>query len=177
MSNRIALLAGLCCVLSVIVAGCELEPSQPTGPALPETASGSVGTAPRHTVEEPIPAKWREHTQGLPFVIGYERGLEEVRARHKPAMLFITTTWCGPCRNFANDNLTDPEIRELLGNFVCVLVDGDTERRARQEMGTRGYPHIVFLSDRGEKLAEFHAYRSPQQFKAIAEAVLANGSK
>ena len=43
-------------------------------------------------------------------------------------MMFITTTWCGWCKKLANESFNNPEIRDLLANFVCVIVDGDTSR-------------------------------------------------
>ena len=37
--------------------------------------------------------KWDEHTGNLPFVIGYEKGMTEVKLTGKPPMYFFTTTW------------------------------------------------------------------------------------
>lgn len=38
-------------------------------------------------------AKWGEHWGDLPFVVGYEKGMEEVEFTGRPPMYFFTTTW------------------------------------------------------------------------------------
>ena len=78
--------------------------------------------------------KWADHTQGLPFVVGYDQGRAAAAAQGKPAMMFITTTWCGWCKKLANESFNNPEIRDLLANFVCVIVDGDTESDAMRQL-------------------------------------------
>ena len=113
-------------------------------------------------------------SQGLPFVIGYQQGLQQARTEGKPAMMFVTTTWCGWCKKLAQDNFNDPEVKDLLSNFVCVIVDGDTESAAKSELGaTQGYPHIVFLSTKGEKIGECLGYRPLAEFKPIVQQALA----
>jgi thioredoxin-related protein len=116
---------------------------------------------------------WDDHTQGLPFVFGYEQGMEQARAQGKPAMLFMTTTWCGWCKKLAHESFNDPEIKRLLTeNFVCVIVDGDTESAAKSKLGVRGYPHVVFQSADGKKLAEQQGYTSASNFRAVIERAL-----
>ena len=122
---------------------------------------------------QPVPKQWREHTQGLPFVIGYRQGLELAQAQGKPAMMFVTTTWCGWCKRLSQESLNDAEVRDLLGNFVCVIVDGDTEQEAKTQLGVReSYPDIVFVSPHGERLSECSGYKPVNEFKPIVQAAL-----
>lgn len=117
---------------------------------------------------------WADHMQGLPFVVGYEAGLEQARSEAKPAMMFVTTTGCGACKAMAADCFTDPEIRKLLGNFVCVIVDGDKEGDALLQLNaTQGYPTIVFLSPNGREIGRCLGYTPPDEFKAVIESALA----
>lgn len=102
---------------------------------------------------------WADHTQGLPFVFGYEEGLKAAAEQKKPAMMFVTTTWCGWCKKLAEENFNDSEEKELLSNFVCVIVDGDEEKAAARKLGVGGYPHLVFLSSSGEKLVNNQVMR------------------
>ncbi len=120
---------------------------------------------------------WDEHTQGLPFVIGYEQGMKQAEAEKKPAMMFVTADWCGFCTRHAEENFNDPEIKELLSNFVCVIVDGDKEKIARLKLNaTNGYPHFVFLSHDGTKLAESFGYTPVEAFKPIVEEALSKAN-
>ena len=122
---------------------------------------------------QPVPKQWREHTQGLPFVIGYQKGLELAQAQGKPAMMFVTTTWCGWCKRLSQESLNDAEVRDLLENFVCVIVDGDTEQEAKSQLGvSASYPDIVFVSPQGERLSECSGYKPVNEFKPIVQAAL-----
>ncbi len=118
------------------------------------------------------PKNWDEHTQGLPFVVGYDKGMNAAAAENKPAMMFVTTTWCGWCKKLAEENFNDAEVKELLTNFVCVIVDGDEEKAAGQKLSANGYPHIVFVSAKGDKLAENSGYAPVAEFKAVVQKAL-----
>lgn len=143
-------------VLALIPVGCGKEPPAPQTPAKPEDV-------------------WADHTQGLPFVIGYEEGLSKARSEGKPAMMFVTATWCGWCRRLAEDSFNDPEIRRLLENFVCVIVDGDREADAKKELdATEGYPIVVFSTPEGSELARCTGYEPADKFKQIVERALAS---
>jgi thioredoxin-related protein len=123
------------------------------------------------------PKDWTDHTQGLPFVVGYDKGLTAAAAENKPAMMFVTTTWCGYCKQLAEENFNDVEVKELLKNFVCVIVDGDVEKSAAGKLGAEGYPHIVFLSSHGDKLEESSGYVPVAVFKPIVERALEKSGK
>lgn len=119
------------------------------------------------------PHDWNEHTQGLTFVVGYEAGMAKAKAENKPAMLFVTATWCGWCKKLANESFNDPEVRQLLDKFVLVIVDLDTEQKIAEQLGVQGVPFIVFESPEGRKLAVNEGYVPVPEFKAAVEHALA----
>lgn len=123
---------------------------------------------------EPSGAKsWSDHTQGLPFVMGYEAGLQQASSQGKPAMLFVTTTWCSWCKKLAKEAFNDAEIRQILTDkFVCVIIDGDTEREAVSTLGVDGYPHVVFHNTAGQKVDEVIGYVPAPEFRAHLDGVL-----
>jgi thiol:disulfide interchange protein len=123
-------------------------------------------------------SKWADHTQKLPFIIGYEIGLAEAKAKDKPLMLFVTTTWCGWCKKHAEENFNDDSVKALLDKFVLVIVDGDTEPDALTKLGaTEGFPHLIFQSTSGEKLGEQVGYSPVDEFKKVVEDALAKAGK
>ncbi|MGD9645966.1 MAG: thioredoxin family protein [Pirellulales bacterium] len=138
-------------VVAIVLVGCS------SGSSTPSAGNGD---------------KWADHTQGLPFVIGYDAGMAKAQAEKKPAMLFVTTTWCGWCKKLAADDLTDPDVRRLLELFVLVIVDGDTEKGAARALGANGFPHIVFKGPDGEDLGTIPGYVPVDQFKAAVEQAL-----
>lgn len=122
--------------------------------------------------------EWNDHTQHLPFILGYENGMAAAKAANKPAMLFVTTTWCGWCTKLADESFTDPEIKKLLDNFVLVIVDGDTEQKALQTLGAdEGFPHVIFQSSSGTKLGEQVGYAPAPEFKQVVQDALDKSGK
>lgn len=115
---------------------------------------------------------WNEHTQGLTFVVGYDAGLAKAKAENKPVMLFVTATWCGWCKKLANESFNDPEVRQLLDQFVLVIVDLDTEGQVAEKLGVQGVPYIVFESPDGRKLSVTEGYKPVPEFKADIEHAL-----
>lgn len=119
------------------------------------------------------PAVWNDHTHGLPFVYGYQKGINEAKIADKPVMLFVTTTWCGWCKKLAADNFENAEIRKLLeDNFVLVIVDGDSEKAVVTEYGVQGFPALFFETAEGHRLGEVPGYVPPEEFKPIVEQAL-----
>lgn len=125
------------------------------------------------TATQASPEVWEEHTVGLPFVFGYDDGMAKAQAEGRPAMIFLTTTWCSWCKKMSATCLQDPEIRELLEqNFVLVLVDGDQESAVKRKLKNTGYPHIVFLSPDEQILASQNGFAEPAAFKQVIAQAL-----
>ncbi len=134
-------------------------------------AAAMIGCAPTASGD-----KWADHTQGLPFVIGYEAGMAKAQAEKKPVMLFFTTTWCPPCKQLASTDLADAENQKLLEPFVLVIVDGDQDRGALEKYGVNGFPHILFQNFDGTPLAELNGYHPGQFREQLEQAVARLGS-
>lgn len=121
----------------------------------------------------PTEKDWSHDTQGLPFVIGYAKGMEKARSEGKPAMVFVTATWCKWCRRLAEESFNDPKVRQMLSKCVCVIVDADEEGDVKSQLGAEGVPYIVFLSPDGEFLGECLGYKPVSQFEPIVKEALA----
>jgi thioredoxin-related protein len=136
-----------------------LAPKEPSSPYLdPESAAGQ---------------KWAEHTGSVKFVLGYENGRALAEKTSKPAMYFVTTTWCKYCRQMAKDNFDDAPVKKLLEGFVCVLVDGEAEARRARLLGAPGFPHVVFATSKGVEIARASGAQSVERFRALIQRVLA----
>jgi thioredoxin-related protein len=112
MRKSVRWLALLALVAGMGLAGCESGQTQKSGDA-PKQGPPPI---PELTAAEK--EKWGDHTQDLPFVIGYEKGLELARSHDKPAMMFVTTTWCGWCKRLALENFNDSEVQRLLASSI-----------------------------------------------------------
>ncbi|MGH7138783.1 MAG: thioredoxin family protein [Pirellulales bacterium] len=132
------LIAAIC----VLCGGCEIHDVSP-GP----DASRDETRATNPTLEEGAIAPGR-----IAFVDGFERGTQMASAQQKPMLLFFTADWCKYCQQMANEVLVQDAVVELSRNFVCVLVDADTEPDVCRRFEVRGFPTIQFVSARGVRL-------------------------
>lgn len=184
MSRRVAV--AICFSLLLLPSACEVasdEPLPPPPAGGPENAAASPAattTVPTATQKQsevgtppPLPSKWSSHARGLPFVLGFHKGLARSKATGKPVMFFVTATWCGWCKKLAAESFTDPAIKKLLESFVLVIVDGDRERSESKYLGARGFPHVVFQSSSGKTLEICQGYKPKGFFKRIVERALA----
>ncbi|GEM_PF-1949044 len=115
---------------------------------------------------------WSHHTGKLDFTIGLAKGLEKAKADKKPAMLFITTTWCGWCTRLAKDTFSNDEVVKALSAFTPVLVDGDVEKAACQKYGVQGFPNLRFVTPDGEAFGQMGGYLPPDKFMTALKPIL-----
>ena len=66
---------------------------------------------------------WTAHMGDLPFVVGIERGREEVKLTGRPAMLFFTSASDKWCPQFAARTWTDKEVLKNVEGYTPVLID------------------------------------------------------
>ena len=152
----------LALVVGLGLVGCKMKPS------LPGILSA---TEPSNAYEDT--SAWDEHTVGMPFTFGYNAGIAKAKAENKPAMIFLTTTWCTWCKRLSQDCLSDPEIQSTLQErFVLVLVDGDTEVDVKRQLKSSGYPFIAFVSPDEEILAVQNGYAKPEAFQGVISLAL-----
>ena len=171
MRKPVRWLVLLALAAGVGLAGCDSEQPQKSASGTGKAETKGPPPIPELTAAEK--EKWGDHTQDLRFVIGYEKGLELARSHDKPAMMFVTTTWCGWCKRLANENFNDPEVQRLLDSFILVIVDGDTEEDAQRALDfPGGYPYIAFVTPNGEKLGSVRGYRPVKDFKPIVQEAL-----
>jgi thioredoxin-related protein len=168
---------GVLALAGVLLTGCgDSDTAKDTAQTGETSAAGNktVGSPKIPPLSPELAAKWREHTLDLPFVVGYEQGKQLAAENGRPAMMFVTTTWCIWCKRLSEGSFHDEDVKRMLSQFVCVIVDGDTEPDALAALGANeGFPHIIFLSADGRQIGECKGYLPLDQFKPIVEAALA----
>lgn len=70
---------------------------------------------------------------------------------HKPLIIELSATWCGPCRLFASQVLTDPRVQAALADVMFVRYDIDTPagRDAMHRCRVRGVPAVLGIDHDG----------------------------
>jgi thiol:disulfide interchange protein len=61
------------------------------------------------------------------FEDDFEAASAQASASGKPLLMDLYADWCGPCRTLSEEYFTDPSMQELLGRFVLLRVDVDSE--------------------------------------------------
>ncbi|HZZ27065.1 MAG TPA: thioredoxin family protein [Pirellulales bacterium] len=87
----------------------------------------------------------------------YSSALKRAEAEHKPLMVMMTATWCGPCKMLEKETLNDPWIRSFLSRFVIVKAceDKDVEKK----YGGGAYPTLIFADSSGRQMYRCTGYK------------------
>lgn len=109
---------------------------------------------------------------GIQFVSGYRRGYEQAKEQHKPMLVFFTAEWCTYCHQMEADAFVQEAVVNLSRQFICVLVDADSEPDVCRDFRIKGYPTIQFLSSRGVPLNRVTGKQPGQQLVMQMQAAL-----
>lgn len=121
-----------------------------------------------------------------------DKAISAVDANRKFILVDIVTPWCGWCKKMDETTFTDPTISEQLSKqFVTVRLDAEAEtsinfngktygltlngtRKANQLAmdlgkvnGRLGYPTLVVLDEKGNKLQAFPGFKDAESLNLI----------
>jgi thiol:disulfide interchange protein len=98
----------------------------------------------------------------------YDAALETAKKDKKLVMVDLYTDWCGWCKKLDKDTYSDKDVEaKLTKDFVAVKVNPEKSQRNAKlssDLGTTGFPHIVFIDANGKKVAEIDGYLPAAQF-------------
>lgn len=76
---------------------------------------------------------------------GFERAVEEAQRYEKPMFVYFRTDWCGYCKQFERQLLSDQKVIDHMGGVIKVTINpesGDAENQIAMAYRVRGYPAI-----------------------------------
>ncbi len=138
-------------VVCAVFAGCSSGGSgRAAGPSRPQPRAERVGG-------------------GVAFMgrdLPLEQVLAQARASGRPAMLYFATSWCGFCRLFDEQTLSDPGVAAHMAGYTNVRYDAEspTGRALAARYGVLGFPTLVRVDAAGAKQGFFEGYDPPADF-------------
>jgi thiol:disulfide interchange protein DsbD len=113
----------------------------------------------------------------IQWVSDLNEGLRLAKENGKPAMLYFTADWCGPCVELKKHVFSDRKVAEASRRLVNIYVDVDRNHTALAEYRVRGIPAIFFLSPGGEIVGRYLGDRTPSSFVKQMNAVASQHSR
>ncbi|HSO63288.1 MAG TPA: thioredoxin family protein [Desulfobacterales bacterium] len=117
-------------------------------------------------------ASGQEPAGKIDWVKNYSDGLRLARESGKPALVYFTADWCGPCVELKKYVWSDKRVIEASKQLVSIYVDADQDTETFAAYKVRGIPAVFFLSPAGEIVMKFTGDRSAanvaKQMNALA---------
>lgn len=90
--------------------------------------------------------------------------LADAKAQHRPALVFFTASWCGPCKMMARSTLTNDAVIKALGAFSCVAVDIDEQQPLARVHEIVAVPTFMVLTPEGGAVGSTEGFQTPDVF-------------
>jgi thioredoxin:protein disulfide reductase len=100
--------------------------------------------------------------------------LEAAATEKKPALIFATADWCGPCQALRRGALSDPAVKAAVEGFVRLKIDA-TDRddpglgALLGRNGVSGFPTLIFRDRTGAEVARLKGIQSVDAILAAAD--------
>ena len=84
----------------------------------------------------------------------WDAAVERANAKQQPLIVEFYATWCGPCKKFEREVLTDSVVVRELKTVELVRYDFDSTAGAHhaKRLGVRGVPSVVAVGRDGEAI-------------------------
>lgn len=169
-SSRAATLA----LIAVIVTGCAHEVTLRRVVQYPPTGYGRM---PLEAPARPRAAAAAPLAGGIEWHGGT---LESARAAatrsNKPLLVYVYTSWCGPCKRLASQTFPQPAVVQAARGLVAFKIDGDSSAGKTFCRGLRinSYPTLVFFKASGAEIDRVFGFRGPPQLVQVIGDMIAD---
>lgn len=92
------------------------------------------------------------------WVHSYQAGLNLAQRSHRPVLLSFHAPGCSWCAKMDAETFTDPAVVELSRNFVCVVVESETEPAAVNRYNVTDFPTTLLTDPQGHLLSAAVGY-------------------
>ena len=100
----------------------------------------------------------------IQWVEDYDKGIALAKEQKKPAVLVLYADWCGFCRKFFGETVSDPRVRVLNDRFVWIKVNSDANKKYSEMYAQKGFPLIVVMNPEGQPTDRMDGFRDAAAF-------------
>jgi thiol:disulfide interchange protein len=111
-------------------------------------------------------SKLRPANDLVPWRTDVDAAIDSARVAGKPALLYFTATWCGPCQQMKQDTWSDAAVEARLRDYVPVKIDIDQNGELARRYNTEAVPMFVLVDKDGQTIKRTTGYMTPVQFIA-----------
>jgi len=101
----------------------------------------------------------------IDWIDSYENGLKKAEKSHKPAVLVLYSSGCGPCKRYFAGSMKDARIRMLNDRFVWIKVEATEKEELTKKYRLRTYPLTVLLTPDGEVISRIRGCSDAQTLR------------
>lgn len=193
--NLMGVLLTVCLCFLLIAQGCSKKNTPQAAKPRPHQVGNTSGT--KNNTNSTASAS---NASGIEWVSSFEELEKKNKKAPKKVMIQAYTDWCGWCKKFSSTTMTHPQIASYVNqNFYALRLDGEgknpitfkgktynpapsggkpTHEITREFLGTRiGYPSVIFLDEKLNKIETIPGYRDPQGFDAVLHYFTSNTYK
>lgn len=129
-----------------------------SGFALASLAGAAFADLPRTATNAGAKLKWQPNLK---------TAQKAAVQQDKPIMIVFGATWCGPCRRFNNETLSDKQTVAMIeSEFIPVHLDFDKDRKIAQILEVERVPSIIVLTPEADLLMRSVGFSDPREFQS-----------
>ena len=100
----------------------------------------------------------------IQWVEDYDKGIALAKEQKKPAVLVLYADWCGFCKKFFGETVSDPRVRVLNDRFVWIKVNSDANKKYGEMYAQKGFPLIIVMNPEGQPTDRMDGFRDAAAF-------------
>ena len=93
----------------------------------------------------------------------YDEAVAKAGELGKPILIMFEANWCKYCQQM-KQTLSDDKVKDLLKNYVLLIVNTDNDSKTTRKFGISGLPSYVITNCDGEKLKTGSGYKGSSAF-------------
>ncbi len=98
----------------------------------------------------------------------YAQAVQVSRERDLPLFVYVSTQWCGPCKELESKVFPDAYFQQYARTLVSIKVDAlsETGKPVAERYNVHSYPTMVVCKPGGEEIERFFGYSPTEEFVA-----------